>query len=240
MFSTFINTLEITQTRFVKFISYQVLVNGKKISAISMALKLTTFAFFFALIPVGTIPGKVLEYRTNVKFDKTQAVAVTLGEGKTSIETGESEFNRLKREKAIAQVIAEAKVVTSESIAHTDPSDFRPIYIAAGARFGIPWQLIEAVHEVESGKSGSTSKSSYAGARGPMQFMPGTWRAYGVDGDGDGVADTTNVVDALYGAANLLASSGAADGDIDGALFNYNHAQWYVDKVKTIAYEIGM
>ena len=73
-----------------------------------------------------------------------------------------------------------------------------------------------------------------------MQFMSGTWRAYGVDGDGDGTADVCNVVDAIYGASNLLAASGAAEGNIDAALFNYNHAQWYVDKVKAIAYEIGM
>lgn len=238
MFSTFISTLDETQSRLVKFISYQFLVNGKKISAISMAMKLTTFAFFFALVPMGTIPGKALEYRSNVQLDKNSVFAIKLGDAKTSLEVGESTIDRETREKIIAE--ARVEQVAVETVSHTDPSDFRPIYMDAARRFGIPWQLIEAVHEVESGKSGSTSKRSYAGAQGPMQFMPGTWRAYAIDGDGDGSADATNVVDALYGAANLLASSGAAEGNIDGALFNYNHAQWYVDKVKAVAYEIGM
>ena len=71
-----------------------------------------------------------------------------------------------------------------------------------------------------------------------MQFMPGTWRAYAVDGNGDGTADVHDVSDAIYGAANLLAAGGAAEGNVDGALFNYNHAQWYVNKVNEVASSI--
>ena len=67
-----------------------------------------------------------------------------------------------------------------------------------------------------------------------MQFMPGTWRAYGQDGNGDGKADVCNAEDALYGAANYLAANGAVD-NIEKALFAYNHAQWYVNKVKAVA-----
>jgi len=116
----------------------------------------------------------------------------------------------------------------------------REIYRAAQARYGVPWQLIEAVHQVESGKSCSTSRRSYAGATGPMQFMPGTWRAYGQDGNGDGVADITNVYDAIYGGANYLAANGANRGDFRGALYHYNHSTSYVNKVLAIAYEIGL
>lgn len=238
MFTTFIATLEGAQSKLVDF----VLLHSKKISAISMATKVLTFAAFFVIVPIGTISGKDNVYNTNLKLDVKNASAISSGAAKTEIALGESNFDVQAREDAIAKAKAEATSsgVSSLGISHDDPSDFRPIYQDAGARFGIPWQLIEAVHQVESGKSGSTSKCSYAGACGPMQFMSGTWRTYGIDGDGDGYADANNVVDAIYGAANLLASSGAADGDINGALLNYNHAQWYVNKVLDVAYSIGM
>ena len=36
---------------------------------------------------------------------------------------------------------------------------------------------------------------------------------YGVDGNGDGIADPYDIEDAIYSAANYLSISGAADGD---------------------------
>lgn len=238
MFTTFISNLEGAQNKIVEF----ALSHSKKISAISTATKALTFAVFFAVVPIGTVSGKDIVYTTHLKLDTKNAFTVSSSSKKTEIALGESSFDTQEREKAIAQAKAEAavQVASAESVSHDDPSDFRPIYQDAGARYGIPWQLIEAVHQVESGKSGSTSECSSAGACGPFQFMPGTWRTYGVDGNGDGVADASNVVDAIYGAANLLASSGAADGNINSALLNYNHAQWYVDKVLDVAYSIGM
>lgn len=212
--------------------------HAQKISAISMAGKMLFIATFMAVLPIGTTPVKVQNYDTQITFDKNNPVAALQSNKTTKVELGESDFNRAEREKNQVKIAYEPQNITVSS--HSDPSDFRAIYMAAGAQFGVPWQIIEAVHEVETGKSGSTGEASYAGATGPMQFMPGTWRTYQVDGNGDGNADITDVSDAIYGAANLLAQSGAAEGNIDGALFNYNHAQWYVNKVKAIAYEIGM
>jgi len=234
--SIFLDNFLILQTKVYGLVKR----NAKKVSALSMASKMFVLTAFFAIIPMANTSAPA-NYDTEIKFDKTSQLAVLPADQKVSITLGESEIDRVEREKREAE--AQAKLASghrSYVSYHNDPSEFRPIYMAAGARFGIPWQLIEAVHEVESGKSGSTSKSSGAGAIGPMQFMPGTWRTYGIDGNGDGVADPTDVVDAIYGAANLLAQSGAADGNIDAALLNYNHAMWYVNKVKAIAYEIGM
>ena len=45
--------------------------------------------------------------------------------------------------------------------------------------------------------------STYDRAVGPMQFIPATWRAYGVDADGTGSADPFNINDAALGAAQL-------------------------------------
>jgi murein DD-endopeptidase MepM/ murein hydrolase activator NlpD len=63
-----------------------------------------------------------------------------------------------------------------------------------------------------------------------MQFMPSTWLRWGMDADGDGVADPWNPEDAIFSAARYLAAAGGAT-DLPRAIFAYNHAQWYVDEV---------
>ncbi len=63
-----------------------------------------------------------------------------------------------------------------------------------------------------------------------MQFMPESWEAYGVDGNNDGLMDPYNPVDAIFAAARYLKAAGA-DRTSAGAIFAYNHADWYVDSV---------
>lgn len=73
-----------------------------------------------------------------------------------------------------------------------------------------------------------------------MQFMPRTFAAYGVDGDGDGRASIANPVDAIFSAANLLCANGAGDpSQLADALWNYNHSQTYVDRVLELAASYG-
>lgn len=66
--------------------------------------------------------------------------------------------------------------------------------------------------------------------------MPATWRAYGVDADGDGKADPLSIPDAIYSAANYLASSGFQK-DKRKAIWHYNHAEWYINDVVSKAEE---
>jgi membrane-bound lytic murein transglycosylase B len=69
-----------------------------------------------------------------------------------------------------------------------------------------------------------------------MQFLPSTWSAYGVDGDGDGRADVNDLTDAVFGAANHLCANGGADPDrLRSALWNYNHSWGYVATVLQVA-----
>jgi len=70
---------------------------------------------------------------------------------------------------------------------------------------------------------------------GAFQFIPGTWAAYGADGDGDGSKDPQHIADGAAGAANYVAHNGATidkpPASWQNAIFAYNHAQWYVDAV---------
>ncbi|HEX3621978.1 MAG TPA: lytic transglycosylase domain-containing protein [Acidimicrobiales bacterium] len=106
---------------------------------------------------------------------------------------------------------------------------------AAGACPGLPASVLLAIGEVETGL-GASGAASTAGALGPMQFLPSTWAAYGVDGDGDGVADVTNPADAMHAAARLLCANGGADpARLAAALWNYNHSDDYVRQVLDVA-----
>ena len=63
-----------------------------------------------------------------------------------------------------------------------------------------------------------------------MQFIPSSWRAYGVDANKDGKKDPYNPVDAIFAAGRYLKAAGA-EKDLRRAIFAYNHADWYVDSV---------
>jgi len=237
----------------------------KKLSSDFNNLTRQTFIFAIAgnLIAISALfnsmpihaADKANEYKTAIKINKESPALLNVDDKKVVIEVGESKFEQAEREKQEQEkaelekslqqskkkvILASNTSKASKPIAQADPSDFRQLYMSAANQFGIPWQLLEAVHQVETGKSGSTAIRSYAGAQGPMQFMPGTWRAYEVDGNGDGKSEINNVTDAVYTAAHYLARSGADEGRVDDALFNYNHSRSYVNTVKSIAYEIGL
>jgi soluble lytic murein transglycosylase-like protein len=106
-------------------------------------------------------------------------------------------------------------------------ADLLRYYHAGDRRFGVDWKVLAAVNMVESA-FGRVRNSSSAGARGPMQFLPATWRAYGLGGD---IEDPH---DAILGAANYLAASGAPR-DYLGALESYNPSALYAGAVLRIA-----
>lgn len=115
------------------------------------------------------------------------------------------------------------------------PREYIPIYQAAGERYGVEWFVLASIHKIETQFSSLSKMISYAGAIGHMQFMPATWESYGVDANEDGKKDPWNLKDAIYGAANYLAASGASSGRIEEAVFAYNHADWYVKEVLSVA-----
>ncbi|WP_242652424.1 peptidoglycan DD-metalloendopeptidase family protein [Desulfofarcimen acetoxidans] len=113
------------------------------------------------------------------------------------------------------------------------PADLMQIFLKAQEKYDVSWAVLAAVCKVETDFGRNMSTSS-AGAMGFMQFMPATWQQYKQDGDGDGVYDPENPWDAIFAAANMLKADGYKDNPSQ-ALYCYNHAWWYVNKVLTIA-----
>jgi len=177
---------------------------------------------------------------TQAQTDKTKQIKLSVGPylqikrefPEIKIVPGDSEYNKREKERVAQTNQSNSRTVVSRSEPqieeNTDLGSLRSLYQEAGLRYGIDWKLIEAVHQIETGKSGSGCVRNPSGATGPMQFLPSTFRAYSDGGD------ICNLRDAVFAGANLLANGGADRGDIDSALFNYNHSMSYVEKVKSI------
>jgi len=106
-------------------------------------------------------------------------------------------------------------------------AELRRHYAEAQRRFGVDWSVLASINFVESA-FGRVRSASEAGARGPMQFLPSTWRQYGMGGDIDDPRD------AILGAANYLHRAGAPH-HLERALFAYNHSAAYVSAVRRLA-----
>jgi hypothetical protein len=106
-------------------------------------------------------------------------------------------------------------------------ADLVGFYGEARKRFGIGEHYLAAIHLVET-KFGKVKSNSVAGAKGPMQFIPSTWRIYGMGGN---IKDDH---DAILAAANLLRDSGAPR-SYSRALYSYNPSRLYVDAVQRYA-----
>jgi hypothetical protein len=116
-------------------------------------------------------------------------------------------------------------------------SALHTLWQQAGSAYGIPWQVLASINKIES-NFGQNMGPSSAGAVGWMQFMPSTWLRWGLDADGDGIADPWNATDAIFAAARYLAAAGGQT-DISRGIFAYNHADWYVQEVLDLARVYG-
>lgn len=189
--------------------------------------------------------------KTNLTLVTSAPKALALVSVKPDIKPGESTLQRERREQAEAEARAKAEatkqrviasnvkrdVVTRERRVYVDPSDLGAVYAAAGDRFGVDPILLRAIHYVETGGSGSTTRSNPSGATGPMQFLPSTFNRHGVDGNGDGVRDVHNVEDAIFSAAAYLRACGYPD--VKKALWGYNPSTAYYNKVLRVAVSFG-
>ena len=138
--------------------------------------------------------------------------------------------------------------VPSQDARQDIPAGYLPLYQrAADTCPGLPWSVLAGIGKMETDHGrlqapGVTEGANFAGAAGPMQMGIGVgaagdafWR-FAVDGDADGRASPYDPADAIPSAAAYLCSAlRAHGGDLSQAVFSYNHAQWYVDRVLAIA-----
>ena len=172
-------------------------------------------------------------------MDQQQAILDQLDARAQKLAKAERAAQRLAAERAAAA--AAASNSASHATAGGIPKNFLVLYQAAATTcHGMSWPVLAAIGQVESGH-GSNNGPSSSGAEGPMQFLPSTFAAYAVDGDHDGDKDIWDPADSIYTAANYLCANGAGNGPrgLYNALWNYNHADWYVQMVASIAAQIA-
>jgi hypothetical protein len=121
------------------------------------------------------------------------------------------------------------------------PGSYLSLFRQSAARYcpGMSWTVLAAIGQIESA-DGTNVGPSTAGALGPMQFLPSTWKEWGIAGFGrSGPPDIMDPYDAVPSAARMLCADGAAGGShaLYQAIFAYNHADWYVHEVLGLAAE---
>jgi membrane-bound lytic murein transglycosylase B len=129
--------------------------------------------------------------------------------------TGERQATARPRHRHQQRQVAPAP---SSSARADIPGRYLRLYRQTGARYRLRWTILAGVGKVESGHGANMGPSS-AGALGPMQFMPGTWRAYGR-------GSVWDPADAIPAAARLLVANGAQR-NVDRALHLYNSGRPY-------------
>lgn len=168
---------------------------------------------------------------SDIKIDTGSVLGVIDSQPIPQITIGQSSYDQ---EQAKQREVMAREAIFNRYQSEPSESVKRQLVKTAAAKYGLDWKILLAVWQVESGQSWNTSRRSSAGAIGPWQFMPGTWRQYGEDNNGDGRVDVTSAEDGAYAAAKLLAvNNGAAN--IDQALYSYNHSAFYVRQVKNLA-----
>jgi hypothetical protein len=120
------------------------------------------------------------------------------------------------------------------------PTTYIQLFQESAAQYcpGLPWTVLAAIGQIESGDGANMGPSS-AGALGPMQFLPSTWAEWGITATQwgqTGPPDVWDPWDAVPSAARYLcAAGGATPAGLPGAIFAYNHANWYVAEVLALA-----
>jgi Transglycosylase SLT domain len=118
------------------------------------------------------------------------------------------------------------------------PTTYVQLFQESAAMYcpGLPWTVLAAIGQIESGDRANPGVSS-AGALGPMQFLPSTWREWGITAFGEpGPPNIMDPFDAVPSAARYLCAAGGATAkSLPRAIFAYNHADWYVNEVLALA-----
>jgi len=211
----------------------------KKYRELARVAAVSAFLVLIPSLSTGANATRFPDTQQRLSFTESP-YPVAIAQQSVSITLGESYAQQKEREAREAARPRRGTVSVSLRTAAYPPCpiSFRPFYQEVGPRFGVPWQVIEAIHQMESGKSCHTARRSSAGATGPMQFLPSTWRHYQWDCTGDGVSDITNAYDAICTGAHYI-GTGLTGYSLERSIYSYNHSWSYVNEVLRIAREIG-
>jgi len=179
---------------------------------------------------------------------RLQQLQTVLGQQQALLDQASATAKTLQAVKDAAAALAASRAAAAQDSAQAAqsadvypiPPLYRALYQKASTTCpGLSWTVLAAIGQVET-HHGSGSMVSSAGALGPMQFLPATFVEYARDGDHDGKANIVDPADAIYSAAAYLCANGAGHGgqDLYTALWNYNHADWYVQLVLSLSAKI--
>lgn len=227
-------------TKIIKFAARrsQIIRHGKTafLGAVILALALS----YSSVSAESNVEKAISNIKISIKTDSEKVIIHQVT--KPNIVVGESNFDRENREarekeERAKQVVRDSMAREKSRVKTTPNLSLNSIYRAAAIKWlgdESKWIYLDSIHKHETGYRTVPGIRSSMGAGGPMQFIAGTWRVAGDDGDGDGIKDRDNYVDAIYGAAKYLAMCGGKE-DMRKALYSYNHVISYVNKVEAYA-----
>jgi hypothetical protein len=178
---------------------------------------------------------------TSRKLGLVRQVAGLISAPGVSLTTLDQKVSKILGPGGRIEVLRSQRLPLATVAPGTKPATYLQLFKASAAEYcpGLSWTVLAAIGQIESA-DGTNVGPSTAGAMGPMQFLPSTWKIWGIDGFGDtGPPNILNPYDAVPSAAKLLCADGAAAGgsSLYHAIFDYNHANWYVNEVLALAAE---
>jgi hypothetical protein len=178
---------------------------------------------------------------TSARLGLVHRVAGLISAPAVSMSTLTRKVARILGPSGRIEQLRSSQLPVSSVSAGTQPTSYIQLFKASAADYcpGLSWTVLAAIGQIESG-DGANEGPSTAGALGPMQFLPSTWAQWGIDAFGQtGPPNVMNPYDAVPSAAKLLCADGAATGGsgLRNAIFDYNHADWYVNEVLALAAE---
>ncbi|EFV74623.1 NlpC/P60 family protein [Cytobacillus sp. FSL W8-0315] len=202
---------------------------------------------------------EIKEKQNHEAMESLEKESQMLSKQKTVIESA-IENEKARKEGTLGDLQVDkpkTSIVVSTFSTDQVPPEYMKYYLHAEKEYGIPWYYLASIHGIETEFSKHPTMISSVGAVGHLQFMPATWvghkyetsgglvapdiditdlnhikagSGFGVDADNDGIASPWSIVDSVASAAKYLSSHGFKK-DVRKAIWHYNHADWYVDKV---------
>ncbi len=212
---------------------------GKSYALAGTSTQVLTYAMSASLNLNGV--DLLVNEATSHKLGLVRQVAGLISAPGVGLTTLEQKVSKILGPGGRIEVLRSQKLPVATVAPGTRPTTYLQLFKASAAEYcpGLSWTVLAAIGQIESA-DGENMGPSTAGALGPMQFLPSTWAIWGIDGFGDtGPPNILNPYDAVPSAARLLCADGAAAGGsaLYHAIFDYNHATWYVNEVLALAAE---